>query len=85
MGEKGYDPNKKMYSVNTITQNQSSLDDILVLHVEFHLVLRVYRHNYSLYLIDFRKLSTTQCTCNYSIHSKQILISSSAAKCLQPL
>lgn len=83
MGEKGYDPNKKMYSVNTITQNQSSLDDILVLHVEFHLVLRVYRHNYSLYLIDFRKLSTTQ--CNNSIHSKQILISSSAAKFLQQL
>lgn len=83
MGKKGYDPNKKMYSVNTITQNQSSLDDILVLHVEFHLVLRVYRHNYSLYLIDFRKLSTTQ--CNNSIYSKQILISSSAAKCLQPL
>lgn len=81
MGKKGYDPNKKMYSVNTITQNQSSLNDILVL--EFHLVLRVYRHNYSLYLIDFRKLSTTQ--CNNSIHSKQILISSSAAKCLQPL
>lgn len=83
MGKKGYDPNKKMYSVNTITQNQSSLNDILVL--EFHLVLRVYRHNYSLYLIDFRKLSTTQCTCNYSIHSKQILISSSAAKFLQQL
>lgn len=81
MGKKGYDPNKKMYSVNTITQNQSSLNDILVL--EFHLVLRVYRHNYSLYLIDFRKLSTTQ--CNNSIHSKQILISSSAAKCLQQL
>lgn len=81
MGEKGYDPNKKMYSVNTITQNQSSLNDILVL--EFHLVLRVYRHNYSLYLIDFRKLSTTQ--CNNSIHSKQILISSSAAKFLQQL
>lgn len=83
MGKKGYDPNKKMYSVNTITQNQSSLDDILVLHVEFHLVLRVYRHNYSLYLIDFRKLSTTQCI--NSIHSKQILISSSAAKFLQQL
>lgn len=81
MGKKGYDPNKKMYSVNTITQNQSSLNDILVL--EFHLVLRVYRHNYSLYLIDFRKLSTTQ--CNNSIHSKQILISSSAAKFLQQL
>lgn len=81
MGKKGYDPNKKMYSVNTITQNQSSLNDILVL--EFNLVLRVYRHNYSLYLIDFRKLSTTQ--CNNSIHSKQILISSSAAKFLQQL
>lgn len=34
MGKKGYDPNKKMYGVNTITQNQSSLDDILVLVLE---------------------------------------------------
>lgn len=34
MGKKGYDPNKKMYSVNTITQNQSSLGDIWVLILE---------------------------------------------------